>query len=200
MRPEESAYWDDVAIAVKKVHKGGFNENIWKRCAIASRILAHRPIGRRVLEIGTGQGLGAAVVNLCVLGHMKYTGTDVSNEFCSYVTKQWKLATVQTDVLKLPDGPFDMIWAFDTLEHVRPEDRQAGYKEMARVLATDGMIMLNVPLNESGHDQQFDWGMEEKEVHDIAKATGAVITKYEPYDVPEVKRSYLWVEMERRCA
>lgn len=198
MRAEESAYWDHIAVNVKGKGAGGITDNIWKRCEIVSRILARRPIESRVLEIGAGQGMAAAAVNLTTLAHMRYVGTDVSKEFCDFVSRRWQLKMVQTDVLKLPDGPFDFIWAFDTLEHVRPEERVAGYAEMGRVLAMHGTILLNIPLNESSHDQQFDWGMEEREVHDIAKATGTFITKYEPYDVQEIQRSYLWVELSRR--
>lgn len=198
MRPSESAYWDHVAKEVKGHGVGGITDNIWKRCMIVSRILAHRPIRKKILEIGVGQGMAAAVLNLVTLANIDYVGTDVSKEFCEFVSRRWRLPVVQTDVLKLPDGPFDMIWAFDTLEHVRPEDRPRGYAEIGRVLAPNGTILLNIPLSESRHDVEFDWGMKEREVHDIAEATSAFVTVYEPYDVPEVRCSYLWVELERR--
>lgn len=197
MRPEECAYWDDVAVRVKGNGKGELNDNIWKRCAIVSRILAHRPVKARILEIGVGQGLGAAVVNLCTLGNLNYTGTDVSPEFCSFTSRRWKLNVAHTDIRRLPDGPFDMIWAFDTLEHVRPEERPAGYAEMNRVLAEHGVILLNVPLNESFHEGEFDWGMKDREVFELAEACNARVTKWEPYSLDEVDRQYLWVEIQR---
>ena len=197
MRAEESRYWDHVATVVKGRGVNGITDNIWKRCEIVSRILAHRPVNARVLEIGAGQGLSPAVVNLVTLGNFHYTGTDVSAEFCAFVARRWRLDVVQTDILKLPDGPFDMIWAFDSLEHVRPEERQAGYAEMSRVLGPRGMILLNVPLDESGHVEEFDWGMKEREVFDIAEATGTVVYKYETYDIEEIQRSYLWAELRR---
>lgn len=197
MRPEESEYWDEVALKLKERGIGDISDNVRKRCEIVSRILSHRPFKVSILEIGVGQGLGAAAVNLVTLGHNRYIGTDVSERFCRFVSRRWKLNVMQTDVTKLPDGPFDFIWAFDSLEHVRPEDRQSGYAEMGRVLADGGVILLNVPLNESGHDSNFDWGMEESEVFEIAKATRTAISKYEPYDIPEIRRSYLWVELRR---
>lgn len=197
MRAEESAYWDHVANVVKGKNVGGVTDNIWKRCSIVSRILEHRPVNARILEIGAGQGLGAAVVNLVTLGNIFYTGTDVSPAFCKFVNHRWKLDMVNTDVLNLPDGPFDMIWAFDTLEHVRPEERVAGYKEMGRVLAEHGVILLNVPCDESGHVEEFDWGMDEMDVAEIAKTTGTKIHKFEHYEVQEVERTYLWVELRR---
>ena len=197
MRPEESAYWDHVAVHVKGKGRGELNDNIWKRCEIVGRVLAHRPVHARILEIGAGQGLGAAVVNLCTNGRMQYTGTDVSAEFCKFVALRWKLNVAQTDILNLPDGPFDMIWAFDTLEHVRPEDRPAGYREMGRVLGPHGLVLLNVPMDESGHPDEFDWGMKEREVFDIAEATNTRVVKFEPYHIEEVGLSYLWAELLR---
>jgi hypothetical protein len=197
LRPEESAYWDGIAVKVKGRDRGELNDNIWKRCAIVSRILAHRPCHARVLEIGAGQGLGAATVNLVTLGNLKYVGTDVSPVFCDFVAKRWKLEVVNTDILALPTGTFDMIWAFDTLEHVRPEDRKQGYANMGKALAEHAVILINAPLNESAHDGEFDWGMNPREVFEIADATGTVVTKYEPYEVPEVERSYLWAELTR---
>jgi len=197
LRPEESAYWDEVAFKIKERGKGELNDNIWKRCEIVSRILSHRPIGAAILEIGVGQSLGAATVNLVTLGNMRYVGTDVSPRFCEFTKKRWRLEVVQTDVTHLPDGPFDMIWAFDTLEHVRPEDRPSGFQEMGRVLGKNGLILLNIPLNESAHDEEFDWGFTERDVIDLKDATHTRINKWEAYDVPEISKSYLWVELAR---
>jgi SAM-dependent methyltransferase len=197
VRPEESEYWDHVARQVKGHGVNDLNDNIWKRCEIVRRILSHRPIDWKILEIGVGQGLGAAVFNLLTLGHNKYLGTDVSAEFCRFVAKRWKLPVVQTDILKLPDGPFDMIWAFDTLEHVRPEDRKAGYEEMGRVLGKPGLILINMPLNESGHEPEFDWGMKEEEAFELARVIGGHVTVFEPYDITEIEKSYAWVEICR---
>ena len=194
MRPEESAYWDSIAIQAKA---STLKDNIWKRAEIVSRILSHRPIGFRILEIGSGQAVAAATVNLVTLGHMKYTGTDVSAEFCKFVETRWRLKMVQTDILELPEGPFDMIWAFDTLEHVRPEERAAGYAEMDRALGERGMILLNIPLDDSEHDKQFDWGMKPQEVFAIAEGTHTIVQKFEPYDVPEIECSYVWAELRR---
>jgi SAM-dependent methyltransferase len=197
MRETETAYWNHVATQVKGKGTGELTDNIWKRCEIIRRILAHRPIDASILEIGVGQGLTAAVMNLAMLGHMKYVATDVSNEFCEFVATKWKIPVVHTDILKLPDGPFDMIWAFDTLEHVRHEDRAAGYAEINRVLAPDGIILLNLPLSESGHVDEFEWGITDQSVTELAKAVGGRISKWEMYSVEEVGCVYAWVEIVR---
>lgn len=197
MRAEESKYWDHVATVIKGKNVGGITDNIWKRSYIVSKILNHRPIGAKVLEIGVGQGLGAAAVNFVTLGRLDYIGTDVSPEFCKFVKNRWDLDTVNTDILKLPDGPFDMVWAFDTLEHVRPEEREAGYKEIDRVLKPHGIILLNVPRDDSEHEEEFDWGQDDKDILNLAKITRTKVSKWERYTLPEIGKSYLWVELVR---
>lgn len=197
MRAEESKYWDHVAKVVKGGNVDGIKDNIWKRSYIVSKILNHRPIKARVLEIGVGQGLAAATVNLLTLGNISYTGTDVSPEFCSFVNRRWGLKAVNTDILKLPDGPFDMVWAFDTLEHVRPEEREAGYKEIDRVLDKHGVILLNVPREDSEHEEEFDWGQDDNDILNLARITKTKVSKWERYTLEEVDRSYLWVELVR---
>jgi len=192
MRQRESAYWDSVANS-----REGLNDNIWKRCAIVSRLLSHIPVGARILEIGVGQGLAAAVTNLITIGNIEYTGTDVSANFADFVAKRWKLNTVQTDILALPDGPFEMIWCFDSLEHVHPDDREAGYAEIARVFGEHGVILINAPMSETQHDLEFDHPFNEADILAINAACGTTITKYEPYHLEQVGRNYLWVEMTR---
>lgn len=199
MRDAESQYWDKVCQRLKTDANGNIIDNVRKRCEIVRRILAHRPFDARVLEIGVGHALTAHVVNSTLLGNLYYVGTDVSPEFCKAVQQKFRLSVVNTDIMALPtaDGGFHMVWAFDTLEHVRPEDRAAGYAEIARVLAPDGIVMLNLPLNESGHAEEFDWGITDQDVAELAKAIGGRVGKWEVYDIPEIERSYAWVEITR---
>ncbi len=197
MRQSEKDYWDQVAVEVKGKNSGELTDNIWKRAEIIRRILKHRPVDARILEIGVGQGLTAAVLNLALLGNMKYIATDVSPAFCQFVSDKWKIPVVNTDILALPDGPFDMIWAFDTLEHVRHEDRAAGYAEINRVLADTGVILLNLPLSESAHVDEFEWGITDQSVAELAKAVNGRISVWEMYEVHEVNRLYAWVEIVR---
>lgn len=197
MRREECDYWDMIATDVKGGSEDKIIDNVWKRCAIVSRILEHRPVHAKVLEIGVGQGMAAAITYMACLGNLDYTATDVSPVFCEFVRERWKLNAVNTDICKLPDGPFDMIWAFDSLEHVRPEDRAQGYAEIDRVLGEHGVILLNVPRSESGHNEQFDYGQDDADITNLARITKTKVVKWDFYHVEEVKRSYLWVELRR---
>lgn len=197
MRAEESKYWDHVAVDVKMRGPGGLSDNIRKRCIIVSQILAHCPVDARVLEIGMGQALGAATVNLVTLGNFRYIGTDVSEEFCKWVFRRWKLSVAHTDILKLPDGPFDMVWAFDSLEHVRPEDRESGYREINRVMAERGVILLNIPCDKSEHEEEFDWGYGREDAEALARVVGGRISVWEPYTIEEFNGHYVWCQIDR---
>jgi len=179
VRPEELAYWDTHARA------RGTADNIWKRQHLASYVLAQHPAQARVLEIGAGQATVAMAVTLVVNGHLTYMGTDVSRVFCDYVRQRWHLPMTQTDVRHLPgaEGAYDMLWAFDSLEHVRPEDRLEGYREMHRVLAPQGLILLNIPLSASHHQEAFDHGFDEQDLAALARETRTRIRTAEQYDV-----------------
>jgi SAM-dependent methyltransferase len=202
MRATENKYWDDVALT-RLGKPGNLQDNVVKRCAIVSRLLAHRPVGARVLEIGCGQAMAAAITNLVTLANFHYVGTDVSRIFCEFVTERWTLKTVHTDILNLPPAPFDesgkydMVWAFDTLEHVRPEDREQGYQNINNVLDEHGLILLNVPRDECHHEPEFDHGQDDADILNLARITGTQVVKWEPYHLEEINRSYLWVELQR---
>lgn len=199
MRADECQYWDDVA--VKKGVEGdfyaNFNDNVWKRAEQASRILAHRPVNARVLEIGCGHGLLPVTIKGLMLGNFHYTGTDVSAKFCEFMKSRWQLNAVHTDITKLPDGPFDMVWLFDTLEHIRLEDREFGYAEINRVLADTGVVLLNLPLDDSHHADEFERGVSMRDCARLAEVIGGVVYKSEVYQIEEQKLSFCWVEIRR---
>lgn len=192
LRPEEMEYWDRVA---EERCKKGIKDNTWKRAEIVSRVLAHRPHSARILEIGVGQGLVAAAVNLTLMGYINYTGTDCSRVFADFTEQTWRLKTVVTDIRTLPDGPYDMIWAFDSFEHIRPEDREAGWRELARVIEKPALIMINNPLDESQHDPEFDWELDMADVQNLCTAVEGYVSKCDGYYLEEIQRWYQWIEV-----
>jgi SAM-dependent methyltransferase len=197
VKKEESVYWDEHFIN-KGSKIGQVHDNLLKRCEIVRRVLRQQPIGVRVLEIGCGQGLVAAAVNLVTMGNISYIGTDVSEVACHFVKKRWKLEAKHADILNLPHGPFNMVWAFDTLEHVHPNDRMDGYQQICQVLAPENaMICLNVPLNESQHNPQFDHPFGEQDVFNLNNVCCTQIQTWEPYTIESQGLSFLWVELVR---
>jgi hypothetical protein len=138
---------------------------------------------------------------------MEYTGTDVSPDFCEFVSKRWRLNTVNTDIQTLPIGPWDMVWCFDCLEHVRPEDRRTGYEAIDSVLVKEnGLILVNAPVANwnaerrealSGHGAEFDHVFNETDILELNRICGTSVQKWEPYFIEEVNCEYVWVELGR---
>lgn len=60
-----------------------------------------------------------------------------------------------TEVLPFRDGEFDTIILSDVLEHVPRPERL--WKEMSRILSTDGKILMNVPFYYWLHEQPHDY-------------------------------------------
>ncbi len=193
MRPEEVAYWDKVA--------EGRKDNVWKRRAIAERIFKHTWVQERVLEIGAGFATIAAAIKVVHVGNLKYIGTDVSSIFCKKTKEMLQLNMVQADVLSLPtvEGGFTRVLALDSLEHVRPDDREAGYKAIGERLADNALMLINMPLNPSLHDEQFDHPFDFSDITALCNLADLEMTKYEKYgvDVPMGRLYYGWVELRR---
>ena len=194
MRPAECAYWDKESTNNR--------DNVWKRKVIAHKILEHEWVNHRVLEIGVGMATIAAALKVIHIGNMKYIGTDVSANYCKKAIESFALNVVQADVLSLPkvDGGFTRVIALDSLEHVRPEDREEGYKAIGERMSDDALMLINMPLNVSYHEPEFDHPFDFEDITALCNLADLEMTKYEKYgvDVPDGRLYYGWVEL-RRC-
>lgn len=175
-------------------------DNIWKRQHVVARLLGADLIGHRILEIGCGACTSISAVSVALLGVFKYIGTDVSEKFCKYGRKLGR-NVVHTDILVLPsiDGGFTRVMALDTLEHINPADRKAGYMELNRVMSEHCKILINMPIEETLHDLHFDHPFGLNDILEIGTLTNTTLTKYDPYVavLPKQTRRYVWVELER---
>jgi ubiquinone/menaquinone biosynthesis C-methylase UbiE len=199
-KERESNYWDWVA---EQVFEGGqVRANIHKMEQILWRVLrAGSMIDQRVLEVGLGLGLVASTVNIILIGKWKYRGTDMSPIFVDNAVKNFAFDVVRTDVTCLPgeDSEYTRLWCFDSLEHVHPEDREAGYAELARVAAKGCLLMINMPLSEDQfHDVMFDHPFGAPDFAMLKKA-GFAMKTYEAYmaPVPTKARPSAFVVFER---
>jgi SAM-dependent methyltransferase len=195
VNPEESAYWDAQAHERAVLRQ---RDNIWKRERICERLFRESWIDERVLEIGTGLGTAAAAVQAAILGKWVYTGTDVSATFCQQAKKYFGFHVEHTDILALPrtEGGWTRVWAFDSLEHIRPEDRELGWDELAEVMAPECRITINMPLDDnSQHDKRFDHPFGLGDLERIMDHTGCDLRLYEPYSVRGLH--YAWVVLGR---
>lgn len=101
--------------------------------------------------------IGAATGKTCEL--LSQFGTVSSLEYdkdcCDFANEKLNLNIINGSILELPfrDEEFDMVCAFDVIEHV--EDDIKGLSEMKRVCKNGGLIVVTVPafmLLWSNHD------------------------------------------------
>ena len=178
--PREVDYWN--GIAQKCVHPTGLiADNVWKRPEQIKRLLSHDWIDQKVLEIGTGNGMVAGALKVIVQGHWKYVGTELSSHFRNAVGAMFQLDTVSADVSELPGEGYTRIIAFDSLEHVSPQQREAGYKRIYDVAAKDALLFLHFSYGVSAHDKAFDHPFGLEDLVRIEKA-GFTMMSYERYD------------------
>ena len=104
-----------------------------------------------ILNVGCGTG--------GTIGILEKFGTvdnvDTSDDAISFTKKLGYSRIVKVDDISLPfeDGAYDIVGAFDVLEHI--EDHKSALSEWRRVLKDDGAIVITVPAYQwlwSGHD------------------------------------------------
>ena len=115
----------------------------------------------RVLDVGYAFAEPAYLAGLVALGAPGLTGVDLAEAAVP------GLRSVVADVRTLPfdDGAFELVFCISTLEHVgrdndvydvaAPRDElgdEAALRELHRVLARDGRVLVSVPTGE--HDDQ----------------------------------------------
>jgi SAM-dependent methyltransferase len=115
--------------------------------------------GQRALEVGYAFAEAPYLAALLRAGFDELTGVDLAEADVPGMT------TVRADVRELPfeDRSFDLILCVSTLEHVGAdntgygleaeadgESRLTALRELRRVLATDGRLLITVPCGEPG--------------------------------------------------
>lgn len=101
--------------------------------------------GRRVLDAGCGTGYGAAM--LATAGAASVVGVDraagVLEEARGRLGDEVELVEGDVEQLPLEAGSFGLVVCLETLEHVERPD--AAIAELARVVATDGLVVVSSP-------------------------------------------------------
>lgn len=135
--------------------------NAWLRYELIKRML---PAGiSDVLEVGCGQGaLGVRLAQ-----RYRYVGAEPDQVSWAVASKRFSAAgrgeVRNTTVQELGDSRFDLVCAFEVLEHI--EDDAAMLKEWSSRLRANGWLLLSVPAHQhrfgpgdemAGHFRRYD--------------------------------------------
>lgn len=186
MNDLESKYWDSIALQTVDVEKNMvIMDNNNKRRIQIAKLMPINFFGTSVLEIGIGNGVLGGVMKAIYGRKINYQATDMSKVFVEFCTKKYGIPVQQADVTTLPypDHTFDYVFAFDSLEHVHPDDREAGNRQIDRVMKKDACIILNIPMSPSKHDQQFDHSYTYMDFIKLLHATRSSMATYNIYTV-----------------
>lgn len=114
-----------------------FHRYMW-----AARIVA----GRRVLDLGSGEGFGAAIL---AESAAQVVGVDLDERTVEHSRLNYASANLEyrvgsaLDLSTFEDGSFDAVVAFEIIEHVYDQARVI--KEIGRLLADDGVLVISTP-------------------------------------------------------
>ena len=102
--------------------------------------------GRRVLDLASGEGFGAAILagSAAEVVGVDIDATTVEHSSLNYTAPNLEFTVGSAlDLGELADGSFDAVVAFEMIEHVAEQERVLA--EVSRVLAGDGLLIVSTP-------------------------------------------------------
>jgi O-antigen biosynthesis protein len=122
----------DVQVVYEHMHR-----YLWAAQAVA---------GKRVLDLGSGEGFGAAILADAA---SEVVGVDIDERTVEHARLNWSSPSISFEVASALDlsafepGSFDAVVAFEIIEHLSDQSRMLA--EIARVLADDGLLIISTP-------------------------------------------------------
>lgn len=103
---------------------------------------------KQVLDVGCGTGYGSSFLSASAASVI---GIDLSRQAIRYARTHYRNSNLQflrmnAESLKFAEQEFDLAISTENFEHLR--DQRANLREMARVLKSDGMLLLATPNQE----------------------------------------------------
>lgn len=101
--------------------------------------------GLKILNVGCGPGRSSE--NLTQYGNV--TSVEYDRLCCEFAAAETGLEIINGSITDLPfdDGSFDLVCAFDVIEHV--EDDNKAVAELKRVTKKEGVVFITVPAFQS---------------------------------------------------
>lgn len=124
-------------------------EHIKKMDRLYSQIIAdHFPADKNASILDVGCGMGFLLLSLRNAGYGTLTGIDTDEEQVrSCQEKKLNVSLVQDSINYLNNSlsKFDIITAFDVLEHIPPSEQISFLKAINNALTPGGLVILTVP-------------------------------------------------------
>jgi ubiquinone/menaquinone biosynthesis C-methylase UbiE len=201
----ETDYWNSRASMLCKNGSKEICDNWKKRRALIKLLLEYDFTGKNILEIGCGLAFTANMLMNLFGGNFEYVGTDISSIFLDYAKNIFGLNTTLARSTSIPfeSESFDVLFAFDVLEHIHPDDQEETAKELNRVLKSDAMIFINNPdpMNPCGHNEDFEHQFNIWDVAGLATTLDMDVERIEPYTIDHgipFLHKYQFIVMSRK--
>ena len=116
----------------------------WHRYAFARRFVA----GKRLLDAACGEGYGTALLAERAASAI---GIDIDADVIDGARDAYaasgnlRFETASVTSLPIPDRSIDVVVSFETIEHVSASEQSTMLAEFARVLVSDGLLILSSP-------------------------------------------------------
>lgn len=102
--------------------------------------------GKRVLDLGCGEGYGAFLLSRTARYVLGVDSADLAIAHARLGYHRANLTYQAADAAQLPDREtFDLITCFEVIEHLGEEDQHALLAQVMRLLAPDGILLISTP-------------------------------------------------------
>lgn len=146
-------FWDQKFSQQKKKH---YMEEDRNRI-ISEWILKEYNRNEILLDLGVGKGYIETLIYPKLRGKIKLVGTDITTKTLTELRRNfpdWTFIKSKLFPLSFTTNSFDLILLLEVLEHIKPSETFRVLKEIYRVLKTDGVFIMSVPINE-GLEEMF---------------------------------------------
>ena len=172
------------------VHGAG-DAQLWYEHAHRYALAVGLAEGRRVVDVGCGEGYGAAWL---ASRARSVIGVDVAPEAIAHARSSYQAAGLSFAVgdarqLDLPDGSADLVTCFETIEHV--SNPGAVLDELARILAPAGILLVSTP-DAAESDGQNPFHLHELTVAELARELDGRFTHRLMFGQRVSAASHLW--------